>query len=119
VEKAAPVEKAADAVENAMMADRSVERNEGWWAAALECGGERGRRPVGCGGERCDGVVALEHMRDGERRGGVVALEHVQLGGRDGWCGEWRGMATGSQYTCGELAHWAGLNGRVRTDRRP
>jgi hypothetical protein len=96
--------------------DGSVERNEGWWAAALERGGERGQRPVGHGGERCGGVVALEHTRDGERCGCVVALEHVQLGGRDGWCGEWRGMATGSQYASGELGHWAGLNGRVRTD---
>jgi hypothetical protein len=57
--------------------------------------------------------------RDGECRGGVVALEHVQLGGRDRWCGEWRGMTTGSQYASRELGHWAGLNGRVRTDERP
>jgi hypothetical protein len=47
---------------------------EGWWAATLERGGERGWRPVGRGGERCGGVVALEH---------TVAVQTW-------WCGEWR-----------------------------
>ena len=36
------------------------------------------------GGERCGGVVALEHARSGECHGGVVALERVQLCGRHG-----------------------------------
>jgi len=43
--------------------------------AALEHGGERGRRSVWRDGERRGGVVALEHARGGERRDGVVALE--------------------------------------------
>jgi hypothetical protein len=45
---------------------------------ALECGGERGRRAVGRGGERRVGVVALEHTHGGE----CHVLEHV-LGDAD------------------------------------
>ena len=71
---------------------RGGERHSGqmaWWrgrmaVAALERGGERGRRPVGSGGERHGGVVALAHARGGERCGSVVVLERVRLCGRDG-----------------------------------
>jgi hypothetical protein len=52
--------------------------------AVLECHGDRGRRPVG---------------RGGERRGGVVALEHAVVM-RTQRCSEWRGTDYGliSEY---------------------
>ena len=42
--------------------------------AALEHGGERGRRRSGAV-ERCGYAVVLEHVRGGERRGDVVVVE--------------------------------------------
>jgi hypothetical protein len=81
--RSAPMEKAVGAMENTV-AGGWPDGEKGWWAAALERGGERGRRSVGRGGERHGGVVALEHAHGGERRGGVVTLEPTRLCRRDG-----------------------------------
>ena len=65
VEKGPPVEKVA---ENAT-AGRWPSGEERWRATALECGGARGRQPVGRGGERRGGMVALEHTLSGAVNG--------------------------------------------------
>jgi hypothetical protein len=82
--RAAPVEKAGDAVGNTA-AGGWPGGEEGWRATALEHGGERGRWPVG----RC-----------GERHGGVVALEHATVCGRDG-------AMNGEELGFGEWRRWA------------
>ena len=73
VEKPFLVEKAADIVENAVTSGWP-DGEEGWWAAALERGGE----PHG-------GMVALEH----------TAADGGALNGEE--CGFWRMETTGSR----------------------
>jgi hypothetical protein len=65
VEKIALVDKAAGAVENVAVG-KWPGGQEGRWVAALERGGERERTTtIGRGGERRNGMVALEHVRGG------------------------------------------------------
>jgi hypothetical protein len=69
-----PVDKAVGTVENA---------TKGGWPDAGDGVGALWRLrtlPVGCGGERCDGAVALEHACGRGRHDNVVALEHVHGG---------------------------------------